>query len=100
MVRRRQADRRSDGIIALVLAEDHIQFSSTSAVEAKGMYKQRIRTAQGHAAHRGWVLLPLDHRRDFIGHGPRATCCAGGKTNDEEQQRHEGHHYHHPEKPQ
>ncbi len=29
------------------LAADHIQFFSTSAVEAKGMYEQRTRTAWG-----------------------------------------------------
>ena len=33
-------------------AAGYIQFFSTSAAEANGMYKQRIRTAWGHAAHR------------------------------------------------
>ena len=32
---------------ASALAADHIQFFSTSAAEAKGMYKQRIRTVLG-----------------------------------------------------
>ena len=43
-------------VTASALAADHIQFFSTSAVEAKGMYKQRIRTAWGHAAN--WVGPP------------------------------------------
>ena len=65
---------------------DHIQLFPTSAVEAKGVYKQRIRTAPGHAAHRGWARLLLDRRRGLIVHGPRATRNAGGKFDDEEQQ--------------
>ena len=32
-------------VTASALAADHIQFFSTSAAEAKGVYKQRIRTA-------------------------------------------------------
>ena len=71
--------------------------NSTCAVEAKGMYKQRIRTAGGHAAHRGWARLLLDRHRDLIVHGPRTSRNAGGKFDDEEQQRHDGHHYHYPE---
>ena len=39
------------GVIASALADEQIQFFSTSAVEAKGMCKQRIRAAWGHAAH-------------------------------------------------
>ena len=31
-------------VTASVLSADHIQFFSTSAVEAKGIYKQRVRT--------------------------------------------------------
>ena len=84
-------------VTASALAADHIQFFSTSAVEAKGMYKQRIRTAWGHAAHRGWARLLLDRRRDLIVHGPRATRNAGGKFDDEEQQRHGDYHSHYPE---
>jgi hypothetical protein len=63
------------------------------------MYKQRIREAWGHAAHRGWARLLLDRRRDLINHGPRATRSAPGQTNDEDQQRHGGHnhHCHYPE---
>ena len=61
------------------------------------MYKQRIRAAWGHAAHRGWARLLLDRRRDLIVHGPRATRNAGGKFDDEEQQRHDDYHYHYPE---
>ena len=59
------------GATAPALAADHIQFFSTSAVEAKGIYKQRIRTAWGHAAHRGWARLLLDRRRGIVVHGPR-----------------------------
>ena len=40
-------------VIALALAANHVQFFSISDVEAKGMYKQRIRTAWDHAAHQG-----------------------------------------------
>ena len=61
------------------------------------MYRQRIRTAWGHAAHRGWALLLLDRRRDLTVYGPRATSNAGGKFDDEEQQRHGDFHYQHPE---
>ena len=43
----------------------------------------------------GWARLLLDHRRDLIAHGPRATRSAGGKFDDEEQQRHDHHHHHH-----
>ena len=75
-------------VTASALAADHIQFFSTSAVEAKGMYKQRIRTAWGHAAHRGWARLLLDRRRGLIAHGPRATRNAGSKFDDEVQQWH------------
>ena len=45
-------------VTASALAADHIQFFSTSAAEAKGMCKQRIWTAWGHAAHRGWARPP------------------------------------------
>ena len=83
-------------VTASAFAAGHIQFISTSAAEAKGMYKQRIRAAWGHAAHRGTARLLLDSRRDLIVHGPRATRNAGGKFDDEEQQWHEDHHYHHP----
>ena len=72
-------------VIPSTLAADRILLSSTSAAEAKGMYKQRIRTARGHRAHRGWARLLLDRRRDFIVHGPRATRSAGGKFDNEEQ---------------
>ena len=84
-------------VTASALSADHIQFLSTSAAEAKGMYKQRIRAVWGHAAHRGWARLLLDRRRDFIVHGPWATRNAGGKFDDEEQQRHDDHHCHYPE---
>jgi len=47
-----------------------------SAVEARGMYKQRIWTAWGSAAHRGWARLLLGHCRDLIDHGPRTTRSA------------------------
>ena len=85
------------GDIASALAADHTQFFSTGAVEAKGMFKQRIRTAWGHAAQQGWARLLLDRRRDLIVHGPRATRNAGGKFDDEEQQRQGDYHYHCPE---
>ena len=81
---------------ASALAADHIQFLSTSAVEAKGVYKQRIWTAWGHAARREWARPLLDRRRDLIVHGPRATRSARGKFDEEEQQRHDNHHYHYP----
>ena len=53
-------------LIATALAADHIQFYSESAKQAKGMFKQRIRKAWGHTAHRGWARLLLDRRRDLI----------------------------------
>ena len=84
------------GVIASGLAARHTQFFSTSAVEAKGMYKQRNRAAWGYAAHRGWARLLLDRHRDLIVHGPRATRNAGGTFDDEEQQRHNDHHCHCP----
>ena len=85
-------------LIATALAADHIQFYSESAKQAKGMFKQRIRKAWGHTAHRGWARLLLDSRRDLIIHGPASshrTCpgTAGGLTEDEL----EHHNYHHPE---
>ena len=52
-------------LIATALAADHIQFYSESAKQAKGMFKQRIRKAWGHTAHRGWARLLLDRRRDL-----------------------------------
>ena len=55
------------------------------------MYKQRIWTAWGHAAHREWAHFPLDRRRDLIVHEPRATRNKGGKFDDEKQQRREDH---------
>ena len=71
-------------VIAWALAADHTQFFSISAEETKGMYKQRIRTAWGHAARRGWARLLLDRRRGLIAHGPWATRCAGGQFDEEE----------------
>ena len=71
------------GVIASAFAADHIQFFSISAMDAKGMHKQRIRTAWGHAAHQGWALLLLGRCRNLIAHGPRATHSAGGKFDDE-----------------
>ena len=41
------------GVIAPALAADHTQFFANGAVGSGGMYKQRIRTAWDHAAHRG-----------------------------------------------
>ena len=76
-------------VTASALAADHIQFFSTSAAEAKGMYKKRIWTAWGHAARRGLARLLLDRRRDLIVHGPRATRNAGEKFDNEEHQRHD-----------
>jgi hypothetical protein len=81
-------------VIASALAADHIQFFSTGAMEAKGMYKQRIRRAWGHAAHRGWARLLLDRRKDLIVHRPRATRGAGCKTDDDEQRRQVDNHCH------
>ena len=85
-------------LIATALAADHIQFYSESAKQAKGMFKQRIRKAWGHTAHRGWARLQLDRRRDLIIHGPAShrTCpyTAGGLTEDEL----EHHNYHHPDR--
>ena len=46
--------------------------SSSSLSALRNMYKQRIRTAWGHAAHRGWTRLQLDRCMDLIDHGPRA----------------------------
>ena len=84
-------------VIASALAADHIQFFSISAVKARGMYKQRIRTAWDHAANRGWTRLLVDRRRDLIDQGPRTTCRVSGKTGDEEQQWHDDYHFHCPE---
>ena len=39
-------------VIAPALVADHIQFFSTSATEANGMYKKRTQAAWDHAAHR------------------------------------------------
>jgi len=85
-------------LIATALAADHIQFYSESAKQAKGMFKQRIRKAWGHTAHRGWARLLLDRRRDLIIHGPAShrTCpdTAGGLAEDEL----EHHNYHCPDR--
>ena len=80
-------------VTASALTADQIQFFSTSAVKAKGMYKQRTRAACSHAAHRGWAHLLPDRRRDPIAHRPRATRNAGGKFDYEEQQRHDDDQY-------
>jgi len=34
------------------------------------MYRQRIKKAWGHTAHRGWARLLLNSARDLITHGP------------------------------
>ena len=83
-------------VIASALAADHTQFFSTSTAEAKGVYRQNIRTAWGHTAHRGWACLLLDRCRGLIVHGPRATRSAGGKFDGEKQQREDDHHHHGP----
>jgi len=67
-------------VIASALAAGHIQFFSTGAVKAGSMYRQRIRAAWGHAAHRGCARLLLDRRRDLIVHGPRATRKKANST--------------------
>ena len=67
------------GVTAMALAA-HIQFFSTSAVEAGGMYKQRVQKAWCHAARQEWIGPLLDCRKGLIGHGPRATRSASGKT--------------------
>ena len=84
------------GDIASALAADHTQFFSTGAVEAKGMHKQCIWAAWGHAAHQGWARLLPDRHRDLIDHRSQAARSAGDKNGDEVQQRHDGRHYHHP----
>ena len=87
------------GVIASALAADHIQFFSSLSAEAKGMYKQRIRTARGHAAHRGWARLLLDRRRGLIAHGPhapRATRSAGGNSTTRSSSGTATIHYHSP----
>ena len=43
----------SNVIVTLALAAEHIQFFSSSALEAKGFYMQYTRTTRGHAAHWG-----------------------------------------------
>ena len=70
-------------VIASALAADHIQFISTSALEADSMYEQRTRAAWGQAAHRGWIV-----------HRPWATRSPGGIFDDEEQQRHDDDDHH------
>ena len=68
------------GVIAPALVADHTRFFSTGAVEAKGMYKQHIRTVWAHAAHRGWARLLLNRRRDLVYPGQLAAQVANSMT--------------------
>ena len=52
-------------VIASALAADHTQFFCTSAEEAKGMYKQRFRSA--------WATQPT-------GGGPASCLTAAGAS--------------------
>ena len=81
-------------VFAPAPAADLTQYFSTSALKARGMYKQHTRAAWGHAAHREWPRLLLDRRRYLVVHESRATRSAGGKFDGEEQQRQGGHHCH------
>ena len=85
-------------LIAAALAAEHVQFYSESAKQAKGIFKQRVRRAWGHTAHRGWARLLLDRRRDLIIHGPaphRTDPNTSGVV-DEDELEHSN--YHHPDR--
>ena len=77
-------------VTASALAADHIQFFSTSAEEAKGMYKQRIQTACGHCGDGpssstnpsggAMFLITASALNDgvLVGHGPAPTEAPNG----------------------
>ena len=41
-------------------------YYNDDAKRTKGVYRQRIQKAWGHAAHRGWARLLLNRTRDLI----------------------------------
>jgi hypothetical protein len=53
-------------IIAHELARIHVSYYNDGAKRTKGMYRQRIQKARGHAARRGWARLLRGRTRDLI----------------------------------
>jgi len=79
-----------DDIIAHELARIHVSYYNDGAKRTKGMYRQRIQKAWGHAAHRGWARLLLDRTRDLIIHGTahRGANGAAMPTDEDDQDGH------------
>ena len=75
-------------ITAHDLARTHVSYYNDDAKRTKGMYRQRIRKAWGHTAHRGWARLLLNRARDLITHDPAhhgangAAISKGGDDQD------------------
>jgi len=86
------------GIIAHDLARTRVLYYNDDARRTRGMYRQRIQKAWGHAAHRGWALLLLNRARDLVIHGP-AHRGANGAAMPTEEDNLDGHFFfNHPER--
>ena len=64
----------------------------------KGMYRQRIQKAWGHAAHRGWARLLLDRTRDLIIHGTAHRDASGVAMPTDEDDQDDHFLFNHPER--
>ena len=76
--------------MASSLARTHVSYYNDDAKRTKGMYRQRIKKAWGHTAHRGWALLLPDRAWDLIIHGP-AHRGANGAAMPTDENNQDGH---------
>jgi hypothetical protein len=85
-------------IIAHELARIHVSYYNNGAKRTKGMCRQCIKKAWGHAAPRGWARLLLGRTRDLITHGTAHRDASGvAMPTDEDDQ--DGHFlFNHPER--
>jgi len=72
------------------LARTHVPYYNDDAKRTKGMYRQRIKKAWVHTAHRGWACVLLDRAPDLITHSPahRGANGAAMPTDENDQDRH------------
>ena len=85
-------------IIAHELARIHVSYYNDGAKRTKGMYRQRIQKAWGHAAHRGWARLLLDRTRDLIIHGTAHRGANGAAMPTDEDDQDDHFLFNHPER--
>ena len=85
-------------IIAHKLARTHVSYYNDGAKRTKGMYRQRIQKAWGHAAHRGWARLLLDLTRGLVIHGTAHRGANGAAMPTDEDDQDDHFLFNHPER--